>query len=183
MAARIPMIFVCSNSPANLATECAAAGRPTRRMGQASRGTLSRDRADGGLHGLTWRKWPRSPSRTGELKVHKITCVVDCGQMVIRESSNRKSKGHRLWSVRRPVGRGDHRRRPGAADQFQQLSAAAQQRVTRTRCASRGQRRDPGGIGEPPCRWSPLLFATRYFAATRKRLRELPIGTQKLVKA
>ncbi len=77
----------------------------------------------------------------GELKVHKITCVVDCGQMVNpphRRIANRER--HRVRAHRRPVGRGDVGGRPGAGDQLQPLSAAAQRRIARTRRTPRGQR-------------------------------------------
>ena len=74
------------------------------------------------------RRSPRSRCDDGELKVHKITCVVDCGQMVnprIVESQIESGivfgLTAALWGEITLVGG------PGAADQFQHLSAAARQ--------------------------------------------------------
>ena len=53
-----------------------------RGLGPRAAGPAPGNCVDGGLHDVYWRKSPRFRCTMAELKVHKITCVVDCGQMV-----------------------------------------------------------------------------------------------------
>jgi len=71
----------CSTSARSRGSDACCNSPRTRRMGQGVRGALSRHGADGGLT-THLAQVAEISIAGGELKVHKIVCVVDCGQMV-----------------------------------------------------------------------------------------------------
>jgi isoquinoline 1-oxidoreductase beta subunit len=120
----------------------------------------------------------------GELTVHKITCVVDCGQMVnprIVESQIESGiifgLSAALWGeVTIAGGRVQQTNfnnyrllRNGEAPEFDVHLVDSDE--------------TPGGIGEAAVPLVAPAICNAIFTATGKRLRELPIGRQKLLKA
>ncbi len=114
------------------------------RLGQGAGGTSSGHGAAGGLyhaHRASGRNFHRG-GRTQGAQDHLRRRLRPDDQSSYRRVADRKR--HRLRSVRSAMGRGHPRRRPGAANQFQQLSAAAQQRTAAARHPPIGERRNTG---------------------------------------
>ena len=64
-------------------------------------------------------------SKEGEVKVRRVVCAVDCGQMVNPDTIMAQIEGrHHLRHQRRAVGRDHAQERPRRAAQFQRLSRA-----------------------------------------------------------
>jgi isoquinoline 1-oxidoreductase beta subunit len=120
----------------------------------------------------------------GELTVHKITCVVDCGQMVNPRIVESQIESGIIFGL-------------SAALWGEVTIAGGQVRQTNFnnyRVLRNGETPEfdvhlvdsdeaPGGIGEAAVPLVAPALCNAIFAATGKRLRELPIGRQKLVKA
>lgn len=115
----------------------------------------------------------------GKVKVDKVTCAVDCGRIVNPDTIRAQVEGGinfgltaALWGeVTLDKGRivqsnfNDYRpMRISEAPVVETVIIASDE-------AS-------GGIGEPPCSATAPALANAIFAATGKRLRKLPIGTQ-----
>ena len=120
----------------------------------------------------------------GELKVHKIVCVVDCGQMVnprIVESQIQSGiifgLTAALWGEVTIVG--------GRVQQtnFNNYRILRGNEVPELDVHLVDSDETPGGIGEAAVPLVAPAVCNAIFAATGKRLRELPIGTQKPLKA
>ncbi len=119
----------------------------------------------------------------GELKVHKITCVVDCGQMVnpsIVESQMVSGivfgLTAALWGEITIVG--------GQAQQtnFNNYRVLRSNEMPELDVHLVDSDEKPGGIGEAAVPLVAPAVCNAIFAATGKRLRELPIAGHKLSK-
>lgn len=120
----------------------------------------------------------------GELKVHKITCVVDCGQMVnprIVESQIESGivfgLSAALWGEVTLVG--------GKVQQtnFNNYRVLRNNELPELDVHLVESDETPGGIGEAAVPLVAPAVCNAIFTATGKRLRELPIGRQKLVQS
>ena len=120
----------------------------------------------------------------GELKVHKITCVVDCGQMVnprIVESQIESGivfgLSAALWGEVTLVG--------GKVQQtnFNNYRVLRNNELPELDVHLLESDEKPGGIGEAAVPLVAPAICNAIFTATGKRLRELPIGLQKLGQA
>jgi isoquinoline 1-oxidoreductase beta subunit len=120
----------------------------------------------------------------GELKVHKIVCVVDCGQMVnprIVESQIESGivfgLSAALWGEVTLMG--------GRVQQtnFNNYRLLRNNEVPELDVHLVDSDEMPGGIGEAAVPLVAPAICNAIYAATGRRLRELPIGLQKLVKA
>ena len=118
----------------------------------------------------------------GELKVHKIVCVVDCGQMVnprIVESQIESGivfgLSAALWGEVTIVG--------GRVQQtnFNNYRVLRNNEMPELDVHLVDSDETPGGIGEAAVPLVAPAVCNAIFAATGKRLRELPIGLHKLV--
>jgi isoquinoline 1-oxidoreductase subunit beta len=119
----------------------------------------------------------------GELKVHKIVCVVDCGQMVnprIVESQIESGivfgLSSALWGEVTIVG--------GQVQQtnFNNYRVLRNNELPALDVHLVDSEEAPGGIGETAVPLVAPALCNAIFAATGLRLRELPIGTRKLQK-
>jgi CO/xanthine dehydrogenase Mo-binding subunit len=120
----------------------------------------------------------------GELKVHKIVCVVDCGQMVnprIVESQIESGivfgLSAALWGEVTIVG--------GQVQQtnFNNYRLLRNDELPDLDVHLVDSDETPGGIGETGVPLVAPALCNAIFAATGTRLRELPIARQKLQKA
>lgn len=120
----------------------------------------------------------------GELKVHKITCVVDCGQMVNPrivdsqiESGIVFGLSAALWGEVTLVG--------GKVQQtnFNNYRVLRNNELPELDVHLVESDEKPGGIGEAAVPLVAPAICNAIFTATGKRLRELPIGMQKLVQS
>jgi isoquinoline 1-oxidoreductase beta subunit len=119
----------------------------------------------------------------GELKVHKIVCVVDCGQMVnprIVESQIESGivfgLSAALWGEVTIVG--------GKVQQtnFNNYRLLRNNELPELVVHLVDSDAAPGGIGEAAVPLVAPAICNAIFTATGRRLRALPIGTQKLTK-
>jgi isoquinoline 1-oxidoreductase beta subunit len=119
----------------------------------------------------------------GVLKVHKIVCVVDCGQMInprIVESQIESGivfgLSAALWGEVTIAG--------GRVQQtnFNNYRVLRSNELPELDVHLVDSDETPGGIGEPAVALVAPAICNAIFAATGARLRSLPIGTQKLVK-
>jgi isoquinoline 1-oxidoreductase beta subunit len=120
----------------------------------------------------------------GELKVHKIICVVDCGQMVnprIVESQIESGivfgLSAALWGEVTIAG--------GRVQQtnFNNYRVLRGNELPELDVHLLDSEEPPGGIGEPAVALVAPAICNAIFAATGKRLRSLPIGSQRLRRA
>jgi isoquinoline 1-oxidoreductase beta subunit len=120
----------------------------------------------------------------GELKVHRMVCVVDCGQMVNpRIVESQMESGivfgltAALWGEVTLVG--------GRVQQtnFNNYRLLRNNEVPEIEVHLVDSDETPGGIGEAAVPLVAPAVCNAIYAATGRRLRELPIGLQKLVKA
>ena len=120
----------------------------------------------------------------GQLKVHKITCVVDCGQMVnprIVESQIESGivfgLTAALWGEITLVG--------GRVQQtnFNSYRMLRANEMPELDVLLLDSDEAPGGIGEAAVPLVAPAICNAIFAATGRRLRSLPIGTQRLSKS
>ena len=117
----------------------------------------------------------------GELIVHKIVCVVDCGQMVnprIVESQIESGIVFGLSAARW----GDVRIAGGKVQQtnFNNYRVLRNNEMPELDVHLVDSDAAPGGIGEAAVPLVAPALCNAIFAATGKRLRTLPIGTEKL---
>jgi isoquinoline 1-oxidoreductase subunit beta len=120
----------------------------------------------------------------GLLKVHKIVCVVDCGQMVnprIVESQIESGivfgLSAALWGKVTIVG--------GRVQQinFNNYRVLRGNELPELDVQLLDSDEPPGGIGEPAVALVAPAICNAIFAATGKRLRSLPIGSRRLMRA
>jgi isoquinoline 1-oxidoreductase beta subunit len=120
----------------------------------------------------------------GQLKVHKIVCVVDCGQMInprIVESQIESGivfgLSAALWGEVTIAG--------GKVQQtnFNNYRVLRSNELPELDVHLLDSDETPGGIGEPAVALVAPAICNAIFAATGQRLRALPIGTQKLQQA
>jgi isoquinoline 1-oxidoreductase subunit beta len=117
----------------------------------------------------------------GALKVHKITCAVDCGQMVnprIVESQIESAivfgLSAALWGEI-TIGAGQVRQ-----TNFNSYRLLRGNEVPELDVHLVGSDAPPGGIGEPAVALVAPAICNAIFAATGKRLRSLPIAAYTL---
>ncbi len=117
----------------------------------------------------------------GVLKVHKITCVVDCGQMVnprIVESQIESAivfgLSAALWGEV-TISAGQVRQR-----NFNSYRLLRSNEVPELDVHLLDSDAPPGGIGEPAVALVAPAICNAIFAATGKRLRSLPIAAHTL---
>jgi isoquinoline 1-oxidoreductase subunit beta len=119
----------------------------------------------------------------GELKIHKITCAVDCGQMInprIVESQIESGivfgLTSALWGEVTLLG--------GRVQQtnFNNYRLLRNSELPELDVHLVASDEAPGGIGEAAVPLVAPAICNAIYAATGKRLRELPIGRQKLQK-
>jgi CO/xanthine dehydrogenase Mo-binding subunit len=119
----------------------------------------------------------------GQLKVHKIVCVVDCGQMVNPRIVESQIEGGivfglsaALWGEVTLVG--------GRVQQtnFNNYRLLRSNELPELDVHLIDSDETPGGIGEAGVPLVAPALCNAIFAATGKRLRTLPIGSQQLTK-
>jgi isoquinoline 1-oxidoreductase beta subunit len=112
----------------------------------------------------------------GAIKLHKVTCAVDCGRVVNPDTIRAQVEGGILFGLTaalwgeitlakgRIVQSNFHDYRPmrmGESPEIETLILASDE--------------SPGGIGEPPCSAAAPALANAVFAACGRRVRRLPL--------
>jgi isoquinoline 1-oxidoreductase beta subunit len=120
----------------------------------------------------------------GRLAVHRITCAVDCGQMVNPNIVDQQVEGSILFGLTAALwgeitlARGQVQQRN--FDSYRMLRLPEAPRIDVHLLDSSEA---PGGIGEPGTAVVGPALANAIFAATGKRLRALPVARQGIVTA
>lgn len=120
----------------------------------------------------------------GKLSVHRITCAVDCGQMVNPNIVDQQVEGSILFGLTAALwgeitlARGQVQQRN--FDSYRMLRLPETPRIDVHLLESSEA---PGGIGEPGTAVVGPALANAIFAATGRRLRSLPVAKQGVVTA
>ena len=120
----------------------------------------------------------------GELKVHKITCVVDCGQMVNPRIVESQIESGIVFGLTAALW-GEVTLKGGRVQQtnFNNYRLLRNNELPELDIHLVDGVEAPGGIGEAAVPLVAPAICNAIFTATGIRLRELPIGRQKLQKA
>lgn len=122
--------------------------------------------------------------KSGKLVIHRITCAVDCGQVVNPNIVDQQVEGSILFGLTAALwgeitlARGQVEQRN--FDSYRMLRLPEAPRIDVHLLASTEA---PGGIGEPGTAVVGPALANAIFAATGKRLRSLPVARQGIVTA
>ena len=122
--------------------------------------------------------------KSGKLVIHRITCAVDCGQVVNPNIVDQQVEGSILFGLTAALwgeitlARGQVEQRN--FDGYRMLRLPEAPRIDVHLLASTEA---PGGIGEPGTAVVGPALANAIFAATGKRLRSLPVARQGIVTA
>ncbi len=120
--------------------------------------------------------------KDGTLTIHRITCAVDCGQMVNPNIVDQQIEGSILFGLTAALWgditlvRGEVQQRN--FDTYRMLRLPEAPRID-VHLLESGEA--PGGVGEPGTAVVGPALANAIFAATGKRLRSLPIAKQGIV--
>jgi isoquinoline 1-oxidoreductase beta subunit len=119
----------------------------------------------------------------GALKIHKITCVVDCGQMVNPKIIESQVEGGIIFGLSSTLW-GDITINRGQVEQanFNAYRVLRINEMPQIEVHLLSSDELPGGIGEPSVALVAPAVCNAICAATGKRLRALPIGAQRLVR-
>jgi isoquinoline 1-oxidoreductase beta subunit len=120
----------------------------------------------------------------GELKVHKITCVVDCGQMVNPRIVESQMESGIVFGLSAALW-GEVTIEAGRVRQtnFNNYRLLRNNELPELDVHLVESNEEPGGIGEAAVPLVAPALCNAIFAATGKRLRSLPIAGQKLANA
>ncbi len=119
----------------------------------------------------------------GALKIHKITCVVDCGQMVNPRIVESQIEGGIVFGLSAALW-GDVTIKAGRVQEqnFNTYRVLRSNEMPVIEIKLLASDAPPGGIGEPSVALVAPALGNALFAATGKRIRALPLTAQKFVK-
>jgi isoquinoline 1-oxidoreductase subunit beta len=118
---------------------------------------------------------------SGELKVHRIVCVVDCGQMINPKIVESQIESGIIFGLSAALW-GEVTISAGKVQQtnFNNYRVLRGNEVPSIEVHLLESDESPGGIGEPAVALVAPAICNAIFTATGRRIRTLPIGTQKL---
>ncbi|HEY6282283.1 MAG TPA: xanthine dehydrogenase family protein molybdopterin-binding subunit [Burkholderiales bacterium] len=118
-------------------------------------------------------------SQSGEVRVNRIVCAVDCGTIVNPDTVKAQIEGGVIFGIGGALW-GEVTLKNGRVEQsnFHDVRALRMNEtpVIEVHLVRNGEA--PGGIGEPGTAVTAPALANAIFAATGKRIRRLPIGSQ-----
>ena len=119
----------------------------------------------------------------GALKVHKIVCVVDCGQMINPKIVESQIESGIIFGLTATLW-GEVTISSGKVQQtnFNNYRVLRGNEVPSIEVHLLESDELPGGIGEPAVALVAPAICNAIFTATGRRIRTLPIGTQKLTR-
>jgi isoquinoline 1-oxidoreductase beta subunit len=119
----------------------------------------------------------------GTLEIHKITCVVDCGQMVNPRIVQSQIEGGIVFGLSAALW-GDVTIKAGRVQlqNFDTYRVLRSNEMPLIEIKLLDSDAPPGGIGEPSVALVAPALGNAMFAATGKRVRALPLTAQKSVK-
>ncbi|MGY2293094.1 molybdopterin cofactor-binding domain-containing protein [Pseudomonas sp. SDO528_S397] len=117
-----------------------------------------------------------SVDKAGQVRVHKVTCVVDCGRAIVPDSVVAQMQGGAIFGLTAALFGNitfkDGRVKQGNFDSYRMLRMNEAPLIDTQLLASE---ETPGGIGEVSTVTIAPAVVNALFAATGKRLRRLPI--------
>jgi CO/xanthine dehydrogenase Mo-binding subunit len=121
-------------------------------------------------------------TKTGEVKVHRVVCVVDCGQMINPETVRAQVQGGIIFGLTAAL-HGEITIANGRVEQanFDTYAPLRMRDAPKIEAYLIENHESPGGMGEPPTAGAAAALANAVFAATGKRVRKLPLSSAKLV--
>jgi isoquinoline 1-oxidoreductase beta subunit len=115
----------------------------------------------------------------GKLKIHRIVCAVDCGQVVNRGIAEAQAEGSILFGLSAALF-GEINIENGQVKE-RNFDTARSLRINETpeiEVVIVDNNEKPGGMGEPAVALVAPALCNAIFSATKKRLRTLPILKQ-----
>ncbi len=114
-----------------------------------------------------------------KLKIHRIVCAIDCGQMVNPGIVQAQAEGSIIFGLTAALW-GEINIADGQVKEqnFERLSYAADQRNPAIEVHLLESTEKPGGMGEPAVALVAPAVCNAIYAATQKRVRALPIAKQ-----
>jgi len=120
-------------------------------------------------------------SKSGEVRVHRIVCAVDCGTVVNPDTVKSQIEGGVIFGISGALW-GEITLKNGRVEQSNfnnyRLLRINETPAIEVRLVRNGEK--PGGIGEPGTAVTAPALANAVFAATGKRIRKLPLKPEKL---
>jgi len=118
----------------------------------------------------------------GALKIHRITCAVDCGSVVNPNIVDQQVQGSILFGLTAALW-GEITLAGGQVQQknFDSYRLLRLPEAPPIEVVHIDSTEAPGGLGEPGTALIGPALANAIFAATGKRMRALPIAKQKVV--
>ena len=122
-----------------------------------------------------------SIARDGAVRVHRVVCAVDCGQMVNPDTIKAQMEGGIIYGLTAAL-YGEITLKDGRVEQsnFDNYQALRINEAPSMEVHLVESREEPGGIGEPGTATIAPAVVNAIFALTGKRLRKLPINTDEL---
>lgn len=114
-----------------------------------------------------------------QLKVHRIVCAIDCGQMVNPDIVRAQAEGSIIFGLTATLF-GDINLQRGRVteENFDSYRLLRMNEIPAIEVHLLENREKPGGMGEPATALVAPALCNAIYAATRKRLRALPIAKQ-----
>ena len=117
-----------------------------------------------------------SVSPQGQVRVHRVVCAVDCGQVVNPDTVKAQMEGGIVYGLTAAL-KGEITLKEGRVEQsnFNDYPLLRMDEMPQIEVYVLDSREDPGGVGEPGVPPIAPAVANAVFAATGKRVRQLPI--------
>jgi CO/xanthine dehydrogenase Mo-binding subunit len=118
-------------------------------------------------------------SKTGEVRVHRIVCAVDCGTIVNPDIVKAQVEGGVVFGISGALW-GEITLKNGRVEQsnFNNYRALRMNEAPPIEVHLVRNGEAPGGLGEPGTAATAPALANAFFAATGKRIRKLPLSTR-----
>ena len=120
-------------------------------------------------------------SKSGEVRVHRVVCAVDCGTVVNPDTVKAQIEGGIVFGISGALW-GEITLKNGRVEQSNfnnyRLLRINETPTIEVHLVRNGEK--PGGIGEPSTAVTAPALANAVFAATGKRIRKLPLKPDKL---
>jgi isoquinoline 1-oxidoreductase subunit beta len=122
-----------------------------------------------------------SAAKDGQVRVHRVTCAVDCGQMINPDTIKAQMEGGIIYGLTAAL-YGEITLKDGRVEQsnFDNYQALRINEAPAIEVHLVKSGEEPGGIGEPGTATIAPAVANAIYALTGKRLRKLPVNAGEL---
>jgi isoquinoline 1-oxidoreductase beta subunit len=118
-------------------------------------------------------------SKSGEVRVHRVVCAVDCGTVINPDTVKAQMEGGIVYGISGALW-GEITLKNGRVEQsnFNNYRVLRMNEMPEIEVHLVRNNEKPGGIGEPGTAATAPALANAVFAATGKRIRKLPLSTR-----